>query len=53
MAKDKRLIGALVDEEFAERVEAAAAKEDRTMAQFVRRALRKAIEPAAERGVAA
>ncbi|RXG86498.1 ribbon-helix-helix protein, CopG family [Bradyrhizobium zhanjiangense] len=42
---DKRLIGARCEPEFAERVEAAARKEDRTVSSFVRRALAAAIEP--------
>ncbi|MDN5003814.1 ribbon-helix-helix protein, CopG family [Bradyrhizobium sp. GCM10027634] len=54
MAKtDKRLIGARVDEAFAERVEAAAEKEDRSLSSFVRRALAAAIEPKQRHGEAA
>jgi predicted HicB family RNase H-like nuclease len=44
MSEDKRLIGARVDEAFAERVEAAAQREERTISQFVRRALTAALE---------
>jgi hypothetical protein len=42
---DKRLIGARVSLDFAERVEAAAEREERTLSQFVRRALAAALEP--------
>lgn len=50
---EKRLIGARVDPEFAERVEAAAVKDDRTVAQFVRQALARALEPKTEQRSAA
>lgn len=49
----KRLIGAYVDPAFAERVEAAAVKDDRTIAQFVRQALSRALEPKSEQRSAA
>ena len=42
---DKQLIGARVEPDFKERVEAAAEKEDRSLSSFVRRALAAAIEP--------
>jgi uncharacterized protein (DUF1778 family) len=46
MAKtDKRLIGARVDEKFAECVEAAAEREERTVSSFVRHVLAAAIKP--------
>ncbi|MEH2485423.1 hypothetical protein [Bradyrhizobium sp. AZCC 2230] len=46
MAKtDKRLIGARVDEKFAERVLAAAERDERTVSSFVRAALAAAIKP--------
>ncbi|MGY3358838.1 hypothetical protein ACVWZK_005501 [Bradyrhizobium sp. GM0.4] len=48
MAKDreaKRLIGAHVDEQFAERVKAAAERDERTVSSFVRAALVAAIKP--------
>ncbi|EIG56078.1 hypothetical protein [Bradyrhizobium sp. WSM1253] len=45
MAKtDKRLIGARVDEKFAERVEAAAEREERSVSSYVRYVLAAAIE---------
>lgn len=52
-ATEKRLIGARVDPEFAERVEAAAIKDDRSVAQFVRQALVRALEPKSEQRSAA
>lgn len=46
MAKtDKRLIGARVEPAFAERVEAEAERQQRTLSSFVRHALAAAIEP--------
>jgi hypothetical protein len=54
MAKtDKRLIGARVDEKFAERIEAAAERQERTVSSFVRWALAAAIEPKQRQGEAA
>jgi uncharacterized protein (DUF1778 family) len=50
---DKQLIGARVEPDFKERVEAAAKKDDRTLSQFVRRALAAAIEPKQQHGEAA
>ena len=56
MAKDregKRLIGAHCDSDFADRVEAAAKKQERNVASFVRWALAAAIEPKQQQGRAA
>ncbi|UQR67714.1 ribbon-helix-helix protein, CopG family [Bradyrhizobium sp. C-145] len=54
MAKtDKRLIGARVDEDFAERVEAAAERQERSVSSFVRHVLAAAIEPKQRQGEAA
>ncbi len=51
MAKtDKRLIGARVEPEFADRVEAAAEKQQRTLSSFVRHVLAAAIEPQQQQG---
>ncbi|WP_136623647.1 ribbon-helix-helix protein, CopG family [Bradyrhizobium centrolobii] len=54
MAKaQKRMICARVDDAFAERVEAAAEKQDRGVSSFVRQALAAAMEPKQQREGAA